>query len=92
MILKMKVFFRKIVLLSVLATIYSCTVEQDVVSKIFTTRFNSLSQIYIDSLEVFRHDRDNNLNVQINYQANTYNTVYDTIKREIQELPVKLLM
>ena len=82
MILKMKVFFRKIVLLSVLATIYSCTVEQDVVSKIFTTRFNSLSQIYIDSLEVFRHDRDNNLNVQINYQANTYNTVYDTIKWE----------
>ena len=82
MILKMKVFFRKIVLLSVLATIYSCTVEQDVVSKIFTTRFNSLSQIYIDSLEVFRHDRDNNLNVQINYQANTYNAVYDTIKWE----------
>ena len=82
MILKMIFLFRKIVLLSVLATIYSCTVEQDVVSKIFTTRFNSLSQIYIDSLEVFRHDRDNNLNVQINYQANTYNTVYDTIKWE----------
>ena len=78
----MNVFFRKIILLSVLATIYSCTVEQDDVNKIFTTRFNSLSQINIDSLEVFRHDRDNNLNVQINYQADTYNTIYDTIKWE----------
>lgn len=78
----MNVFFRKIILLSVLATIYSCIVEQDDVNKIFTTRFNSLSQINIDSLEVFRHDRDNNLNVQINYQADTYNTIYDTIKWE----------
>ena len=78
----MNVFFRKIILLSVLATIYSCTVEQDDVNKIFTTRFNSLSQINIDSLEVFRHDRDNNLDVQINYQANTYSTIYDTIKWE----------
>ena len=73
---------RKTTLTLLFVIIYSCTVEQDVVSKIFTTRFNSLSQIYIDSLEVFRHDRDNNLNVQINYQANTYNTVYDTIKWE----------
>ena len=78
----MNVFFRKIRLLSVLVTIYSCSVEQDDVNKIFTTRFNSLSQINIDSLEVFRHDRDNNLNVQINYQADTYNTIYDTIKWE----------
>ena len=78
----MNVFFRKIILFSVLATIYSCSVEQDDVNKIFTTRFNSLSQINIDSLEVFRHDRDNNLNVQINYQADTYNTIYDTIKWE----------
>jgi hypothetical protein len=78
----MNVFFRKIRLLSVLVTIYSCSVEQDDVNKIFTTRFNSLSQINIDSLEVFRHDRDNNLDVQINYQANTYSTIYDTIKWE----------
>jgi hypothetical protein len=78
----MNIFFRKIRLLSVLVTIYSCSVEQDDVNKIFTTRFNSLSQINIDSLEVFRHDRDNNLDVQINYQANTYSTIYDTIKWE----------
>jgi len=78
----MNVFFRKIILLSVLATIYSCTVEQDDVNKIFTTKFNSLSQINIDSLEVFRHDKDNNLDVQINYQSNTYRTDYDTIKWE----------
>ena len=78
----MNVFFRKIRLLSVLVTIYSCSVEQDDLNKIFTTRFNSLSQINIDSLEVFRHDRDNNLDVQINYQANTYSTIYDTIKWE----------
>ena len=78
----MNVFFRKIILLSVLATIYSCTVEQDDVNKIFTTRFNSLSQINIDSLEVFRYDKDNNLDVQINYQAKTYRTFYDTIKWE----------
>ena len=78
----MNVFFRKIILLSVLATIYSCNVEQDDVNKIFTTRLNSLSKINIDSLEVFRHDRDNNLNIQINYQADTYNTIYDTIKWE----------
>lgn len=78
----MNVFFRKIRLLSVLVTIFSCSVEQDDVNKIFTTRFNSLSQINIDSLEVFRHDRDNNLDVQINYQANTYSTIYDTIKWE----------
>ena len=78
----MNVFFRKIRLLSVLVTIYSCSVEQDDVNKIFTTRFNSISQINIDSLEVFRHDRDNNLDVQINYQANTYSTIYDTIKWE----------
>ena len=73
---------KKIILLSVLATIYSCTVEQDDVNKIFTTKFNSLSQINIDSLEVFRHDKDNNLDVQINYQSNTYRTDYDTIKWE----------
>ena len=78
----MNVFFRKIRLLSVLVTIYSCSVEQDDVNKIFTTRFNSLSQINIYSLEVFIHDRDNNLDVQINYQANTYSTIYDTIKWE----------
>lgn len=77
-------FKRSYYLLSLLflITIFSCSVEQVDVNKIFTTRFNSLSQINIDSLEVFRHDRDNNLDVQINYQANTYSTVYDTIKWE----------
>jgi len=73
---------RKTTFILLFATIYSCSVEQDVVNKIFTTRFNSLSQINIDSLEIFRHDKDNNLDVQINYQANTYRTVYDTIKWE----------
>ena len=73
---------RKSTLLLLFATIYSCSIEQDDLYKIFTTKFNSLSQINIDSVEVYRHDRDNNLDVQINYQANTYNTIYDTIKWE----------
>ncbi|OUU21406.1 MAG: hypothetical protein CBC08_03275 [Flavobacteriaceae bacterium TMED48] len=73
---------RKTTLILLFAIIYSCSVEQDVVNKIFITKFNSLSQINIDSIEVYRYDRDNNLDVQINYQANTYNTLYDTIKWE----------
>ena len=61
---------------------FSCLVEEEIVYRINTSPFYSLSQITIDSTQVFRNNRNNTLNVEVKYQAKTFNTVYDSIKWE----------
>ena len=56
--------------------------EEETVYRINASRFNSLSQITIDSTQIFRNNRDNTLNVEVRYQAKTYNAAYDSIKWE----------
>ena len=56
--------------------------EEETVYRINASRFNSLSQITIDSTQIFRNNRDNTLNVEVRYQARTFNTTYDSIKWE----------
>ena len=56
--------------------------EEETVYRINASRFNSLSQITIDSTQIFRNSRDNTLNVEVRYQARTFNTTYDSIKWE----------
>jgi hypothetical protein len=64
---------------------FSCTTDQEIVYKLNKSRFYSLSKIEIDSTEIFRNDRDNDLNVEVRYQARVYNTLYDSIKWEFPE-------
>ena len=61
---------------------FSCLVEEEIVYRINTSQFYSLSQITIDSTQVFRNNRNNTLNVEVRYQAKTYNAAYDSIKWE----------
>ena len=60
----------------------SCSVEEETVYRINISRFYSPSQVTIDSTQVFRNNRNNTLNVEVRYQAKTFNTVYDSIKWE----------
>ncbi len=66
----------------ILLLCFSCSVEEETVYRINASRFNSLSQITIDSTQIFRNVRDNTLNVEVRYQARTFNTTYDSIKWE----------
>ena len=60
----------------------SCSVEEETVYRINASRFQSQSQIAIDSTQIFRNSRNNTLNVEVRYQAKTYNAAYDSIKWE----------
>ena len=61
---------------------FSCSEEEEIVYRINTSRFYSLSRIAIDSTQIFRNNRNNTLNVEVRYQARTFNTAYDSIKWE----------
>ena len=67
----------------ILLLCFSCSVEEETVYRINTSRFNSLSQIAIDSTQIFRNNRNNTLNVEVRYQAKTYNAAYDSVKWEL---------
>ena len=74
--------FLRLIIFLVLIICFSCSVEEGIVYRISTSRFNSLSQIVIDSTQIFRNNRNNTLNVEVRYQAKTYNAAYDSIKWE----------
>ena len=74
--------FLRLIIFLFLIIWFSCSEEEGIVNRINTSRFNSLSQIAIDSTQIFRNNRNNTLNVEVKYQAKTYNTVYDSIKWE----------
>ena len=74
--------FLRLIIFLVLIICFSCSVEEGIVYRISTSRFNSLSQIAIDSTQIFRNNRNNTLNVEVRYQAKTYNAAYDSIKWE----------
>ena len=74
--------FLRLIIFLFLIIWFSCSEEEGIVNRINTSRFNSLSQIAIDSTKIFRNNRNNTLNVEVRYQAKTYNTVYDSIKWE----------
>ena len=74
--------FLRLIIFLFLIIWFSCSEEEGIVNRISTSRFNSLSQIAIDSTQIFRNNRNNTLNVEVKYQAKTYNTVYDSIKWE----------
>ena len=61
---------------------FSCSEEEEIVYRINTSRFYSLSRIAIDSTQIFRNNRNNTLNVEVRYQARIFNTAYDSIKWE----------
>ncbi len=74
--------FLRLIIFLVLIICFSCSVEEGIVYRISMSRFNSLSQIAIDSTQIFRNNRNNTLNVEVRYQAKTYNAAYDSIKWE----------
>ena len=74
--------FLRLIIFLFLIIWFSCSEEEEIVNRINTSKLNSLSQIAIDSTQIFRNNRNNTLNVEVRYQAKTYNTVYDSIKWE----------
>ena len=72
-------YIGKILLIIVL--ISSCEIDQQLDYKISKIYINSFSEIIIDSTNIYRNSKNNDqLNVKINYQAKTLNSVYDSIK------------
>ena len=68
-------------ILSIIVLISSCEIDQQLNYKISKIYINSFSEIIIDSTNVYRNSKNNDqLNVKINYQAKTLNSVYDSIK------------
>lgn len=68
-------------LLAIIALISSCNIDQQFDYKTSKTYINSFSEIIIDSTTIYRNSKNNDqLNVQIRYQAKTLNSVYDSIK------------
>ncbi len=78
----MKFNFLRLIIFLFLIFCFSCSVEEGIVYRINPSRFYSLSQIAIDSTQIFRNNRNNTLNVKVRYQAKTYNAAYDSIKWE----------
>ena len=63
--------------------ILSCSIEDEISYKTTKSRFYSSSQILVDSTEIYRNKRSNDqLNVELKYQARIINTDYDSIKWE----------
>ena len=68
-------------LLAIIALIPSCQIDQQFDYKISKIYIDSFSEIIIDSTNIYRSSKNNDqLNVQIRYQAKTLNSVYDSIK------------
>ena len=68
-------------ILSIIVLISSCEIDQQLDYKISKIYIDSFSEIIIDSTNIYRNSKNNDqLNVKINYQAKTLNSVYDSIK------------
>lgn len=79
---KIKSIFLRIFVFLLLYICFSCSIEQEIANKITKSRFYSQSQLVIDSTQIFRNNKENILNVEVKYQARTFNTLYDSIKWE----------
>ncbi len=68
-------------ILSIIVLISSCEIDQQLDYKTSKIYIDSFSEIIIDSTNIYRNSKNNDqLNVKINYQAKTLNSVYDSIK------------
>ena len=68
-------------ILSIIVLISSCEIDKQLDYKISKIYIDSFSEIIIDSTNIYRNSKNNDqLNVKINYQAKTLNSVYDSIK------------
>ena len=75
-----KKFYTKI-LLAIMILISSCEVEEEQDYKTLKIYRNTYSKIIVDSTNVFRNSKNNDqLNVEIRYQARASNSDYDSIK------------
>jgi len=68
-------------ILSIIVLISSCEIDKQLDYKISKIYIDSFSEIIIDSTNIYRNSKNNDqLNVKINYQAKTLNSIYDSIK------------
>lgn len=75
-----KKFYTQI-LLAIMILISSCEVEEQLDYKTLKIYRNTYSKIIVDSTNVFRNSKNNDqLNVEIRYQARASNSDYDSIK------------
>ena len=75
-----KKFYTEI-LLAIMILISSCEVEEEQDYKTLKIYRNTYSKIIVDSTNVFRNSKNNDqLNVEIRYQARASNSDYDSIK------------
>ena len=75
-----KKFYTKL-LLAIMILISSCEVEEEQDYKTLKIYRNTYSKIIVDSTNVFRNSKNNDqLNVEIRYQARASNSDYDSIK------------
>ena len=78
----MRFKYLRLIIFLFLIICFSCSEEEEIVYRINTSRFYSLSRIAIDSTQIFRNNRNNTLNVEVRYQARIFNAAYDSIKWE----------